>query len=224
MGSDQANKTYCTKDGNYWEHGTPKGQGHRTDLDGVVQSIKRGADAAEIANEHTLAFIKYHRGIKETIQILNIGQLKRDWKTEFIVYTGCTDSGKSRTARALEPTDSQYYKPHGKWWDGYSGQHTVIMDDFYGWIPYDELLRVADRYPHKVEIKGGFVEFTSRRLIITSNDRIEKWYNNSWYTEEKVKPLRRRLDIYEEFMILNGETVRTDLIVNNNIMDLLNFN
>lgn len=31
----------------------------------------------------------------------------------------------------------------------------MVIDDFYGWIPYDEMLRVMDRYPHKVPIKGA---------------------------------------------------------------------
>ena len=35
-------------------------------------------------------------------------------------------------------------------------------DDFYGWIKFDEMLRLLDRYPLLVETKGGTTHFTSR--------------------------------------------------------------
>ena len=31
------------------------------------------------------------------------------------------------------------------WWDEYEGQPCVIINDFYGWIRYDDLLRLLDR-------------------------------------------------------------------------------
>jgi hypothetical protein len=61
-------------------------------------------------------------------------------------------------------------------------------------LPYDELLRITDRYPHRVEIKGGFRAFLSREIYITSNEPIEKWYKGEWYTEERISALRRRID------------------------------
>lgn len=39
-----------------------------------------------------------------------------------------------------------YYKPRGELWDGYHQQPSVIIDDFYGWLKYDELLKISDRY------------------------------------------------------------------------------
>lgn len=125
-------------------------------------------------------------------------------------------------ANELCRDQTTYYKPHGKWWDGYTGQRNVIIDDFYGWIAYDEMLRITDRYPHQVEIKGGFMEFRSERVFVTSNATIENWWKKEWYTEEKVRPLRRRVDIMEYFTLINGETVRTDLLVVNNVNEFLN--
>ncbi|KAL0152209.1 hypothetical protein M9458_051932 [Cirrhinus mrigala] len=57
------------------------------------------------------------------------------------------------------------------WWDGYDGQDNVIIDDFYGWIAYDELLRVCDRYPCKVPVKGAFVEFVAKWEFVTRDNR-----------------------------------------------------
>ncbi|UDN67416.1 replication-associated protein [robinz virus RP_736] len=220
-GTDHDNKTYCSKDGDMWEFGTPVGQGKRNDLEALSTDIKDGLDLYSVVEKHTSQFIRYSRGIERAIQILNGGRpgCGRNFKTEFIVYCGETGSGKSYTAAQQCVGQSVYYKPHGKWWDGYTGQENVIIDDFYGWIKYDEILRITDRYPHQVEIKGGFQEFRSKRVFITSNAYIESWWRKDWFTEEKVKPLRRRLDIYEDFSIINGQTVRTDLNVVNNISE-----
>lgn len=96
---------------------------------------------------------------------------------------------------------SIYYKPHGKWWQRYDGEHTVIMDDFYGWVPYDEMLRIMDRYPHKVETKGGYKEFLSKQLIITSNLHPCEWYNTKWYNHRKQEAFERRIDLMYEFLL-----------------------
>lgn len=129
-----------------------------------------------------------------------------------IVYIGETGAGKSRTAAEVASDGTTYYKPRGEWWDGYQQQNTVIIDDFYGWIKYDEILKICDRYPYQVPIKGGYEQFTSKRIIITSNEPIENWYKGDWYKEEQLKALKRRIDIYEYFMLLNNECIRSDLL------------
>ncbi|UDN67424.1 replication-associated protein [robinz virus RP_1170] len=231
-GTDSDNQVYCKKDGSFWEHGAPVGQGKRTDLEECIELIKGGAELYDIVERYTSQFIRYPRGIERTVEILGAGrpgggrQFKTGYrfvKLQFIVYVGETGSGKSRMAAELCKGESTYYKPHGKWWDGYNGQHNVVIDDFYGWIAYDEILRITDRYPHKVEVKGGFIEFTSKRLFIPSNERIEKWWTTHCYNEEKVKPIRRRLDIYEDFSIIAGEYIHSDLLIINNVNQFLAF-
>jgi hypothetical protein len=60
--------------------------------------------------------------------------------------------------------------------DGYDGQEDVVVDEFYGWIPYDLLCRMCDRYPLLVDTKGGAVQFCPKRIWITSNKKPEDWY------------------------------------------------
>ncbi|ADD62471.1 replication-association protein [Cyclovirus NG12] len=170
-GSDIDNQKYCSKAGNFFETGTPSQQGRRTDLESLVAGIAAGANTtSKVATEFPAMYIKYHRGINEYLK-LAFPIKPRTEKTWVYYYWGPTGSGKSR--RALEEAqsinaDSIYYKPRGLWWDGYHQQENVIIDDFYGWIKYDELLKITDRYPYKVQVKGGFEEFTSTRIWITS--------------------------------------------------------
>lgn len=53
-----------------------------------------------------------------------------------------------------------------------------MVDEFYGWISLDLLLRILDRYPLTVETKGGHRTFRAKTVVITSNKPFEKWYPN----------------------------------------------
>ena len=193
-GSDLDNKKYCSKDGIFLECGTPCSQGQRNDLMAVAESLKE-ADIEEVALQYPKQFIMYHRGM-EKYAALARPLPKRDFKTQVNVYWGVPGSGKSRLAnKEGSEALSMYYKPRGEWWDGYNGQEVVIMDDFYGWLKYDDLLKICDRYPYSVPIKGGYKEFISKQLIITSNVPPEKWYK---FKDYDPAALLRRIDYLQE--------------------------
>ena len=149
----------------------------RSDLESVVSAIQNGTNTTQgIAELYPAAFIRYFRGINEYLKHVS-PVAPRSFKTLLYVYWGPPGTGKSR--RALQEAtnidaESIYYKPRGLWWDGYKQQRCVIVDDFYGWIKYDELLKITDRYPYKVQVKGGFEEFTSTHIWITSNVDIDE--------------------------------------------------
>ncbi len=188
-GSDEQNQAYCRKTGTWFEQGAPCKQGRRTDLESVVSTIQNGTHTYKgIAEIHPTAFIRYFRGIREYLQC-TFPIKPREHKTEVSYFWGPPGSGKSRRALGEATAiaggiEGIYYKPRGLWWDGYQQQACVIVDDFYGWIKYDELLKITDRYPYKVQVKGGFEEFTSTHIWFTSNvdtDDLYKFvgYNNA---------------------------------------------
>nr|WCI99962.1 MAG: replication-associated protein [nabpantry virus 15] len=168
-GSDEENQRYCSKAGDVFEQGTPYTRGQRTDLHTLVDDIQSGIRTyTDIATKHPTAYIRYHRGIHAYLKAAFPIE-PRSYKTDVYYFWGPPGSGKSRRAleeAQIQKPESIYYKPRGPWWDGYQQQTCVIIDDFYGWIKYDELLKICDRYPHKVEIKGGYEEFTSKFVCI----------------------------------------------------------
>lgn len=175
-GTDEENQTYCKKGGDYVEYGVIQYSGKRNDLQPVVEAIVGGKRIAEVALEYPIQYVKFSRGLRD-LAAITARQHQRSTKTEVWVLTGAPGTGKSRfcfeQATAVGDT---YYKPRGDWWDGYEGQKSVIIDDFYGWIKYDEMLKICDRYPYQVPVKGGYQPFTSERIYITSNAPVERWY------------------------------------------------
>nr|WBG01468.1 replication-associated protein [Army ant associated cyclovirus pff-3] len=191
-GTDLDNKTYCSKSGEVWMHGEPGHQGTRTDLQEVVSCIEGGEkNLKRLAVQFPVAYIKYFKGIEQYIRIAH-GSGERDFKTEVFFYYGATGLGKSRAAREESQAtgDETYYKPRGEWWDGYCGQPNVVIDDFYGWIKYDEMLKICDRYPYRVPVKGGYENFVSKRIWITSNYGLDRIYRFIGYD---CRPLERRM-------------------------------
>ena len=107
-------------------------------------------------------------------------------------YYGDTGTGKSWTARRENP--GYYIKNKNRWWDGYSGQETVIIEE---WDPADAqflgsyLKQWADHHPFSAEVKGGSMCIRLRRIIITSNYSLEQCFGDPAVLE----PLRRRFKV-----------------------------
>lgn len=183
--SPEKNRDYCSKSESKvagpWELGAMPKQGKRADLVKVADSIrKRGYEETYL--RYPQVTMKYPTGLKEYEFItrkkarLNKGYVKpRIW-----VLWGAPDSGKSRWA--AESSDSVYFKEPiaDKWWQGYHGQDRIVLDDFYGQIPYHDILRLIDGYAqtrHR-EIKGGFTILSNTEWVFTSNSDPRQWYAN----------------------------------------------
>lgn len=89
----------------------------------------------------------------------------------------------------MESYPDAYWKQRSNWWDGYANHEHVVIDEFYGWLPFDLLLRLCDRYPLLVETKGGQVQFSANTIVITTNKRPTEWYTNMY-----TPALIRRVD------------------------------
>ena len=83
-----------------------------------------------------------------------------------------------------------------KFWDGYYGQKYVIIDDFRkDFCTFHELLRILDRYPYRVHIKGSSLYLEATTIIITSCFGPEEVYE----TREDLQQLMRRIDKIQIF-------------------------
>jgi hypothetical protein len=97
------------------------------------------------------------------------------------VYWGRTGAGKTRAVFDNVPSPEDIYvHPGGQWFDGYDGQPIVLFDDFGGSeFKLTYFLKLLDRYPMQVPIKGGFVSWIPKEVYITSNRNPLEWYPNA---------------------------------------------
>jgi len=185
-GSPQQNYDYCSKLGDFWQFGELPKQGARTDWNQAVSDLQAGRDISTVV-EHQPQLLPCIRAL-ERFQTLRLRPLNRP--VNVIVLIGEPGTGKTRWAYDTYP--DLYSKPSGHWWDGYNGQETILLDDYYGDLPYDQLLRVCDRYPINLPIKGGYVYGQYTTVVITSNRQPERWY-----PEREVNALIRRISTIE---------------------------
>lgn len=202
--------TYCHKDGNIIEIGEKKdeNQGKRTDLDNVKQDLKNGKRMAHIADTYNYQCIRFAE------KWLTYNDSKRTTKPTVTWIYGSSGSGKTKLAYE-KAGEEAYWKDTSKWWDGYDKQESVIIDDFRGsQMAFNELLRLLDRYAHRVEYKGGSKQFDSPNIYITSINHPSKAYGFLG-RDEPLKQLLRRIDNIIEIPPLKTNTeVKTNTKIN----------
>lgn len=200
LGSAQEASDYCHKEGQDpgFFHGTisrPQ-QGMRTDLNLLREDLLAQRPLREIAQEHFGAFIRYQRGINAFRSVM---ATQRMWPMEVFVLWGKTGTGKTRKVYETVGEEPLYSHPGGPWFDGYDGESNVLFDKFSGsYFALTYLLKLLDRYPMQVPIKGGFVSFVPRKIYITSNYPPEEWYPTA--KPEHVAALIRRLTDVSEYL------------------------
>lgn len=178
---------YCKKDGKFWEFGTLPQQGERTDWQKAVNDLNNGSDIETIVTEQPQLL----PSIRALERYKNLTQKSTHRDVKVILLVGSPGTGKTRWAWENYP--DLYSKPEGHWWDGYTSQETILLDDYYGDIPYSQFLKILDRYPLSVPIKGGFLYAQWNTVIITSNRHPDHWYIQG-YTDA----LKRRVSKLDE--------------------------
>lgn len=168
--------------------------GSRTDITELQDAIKKGATYEQICDLNFGFAMAHSRSLKDYIALY---QPKRDWKTKVVVIYGDSGTGKSRYCRETYPNAYWLSKSSSGnvWWNGYNGQETVVIDDFYGWIPFDYMLHLMDRYCMSGETKGGVVNIIPKTLVITSNKPPCKWYSKAYENDLQLEiAFSRRID------------------------------
>lgn len=204
---------YCLKydKDNFYERGV------RPLLPGEGEK-KRWADARECAKRGDFD------NIPPDIYIRYLGNLKKihsDAMTipapvqtlDFHWYYGSTGTGKSSTARSQNP--NYYLKGINKWWDGYTDQPCVIIEE---WSPMDNgaerimghyLKQWCDHHCFQAEFKGGMKMIRPPKIIITSNYSMEECFTDP----NILDPLKRRIRVTQFHNYFNPSPIYAPNII-----------
>ena len=193
---------YSKKDGDFYESGVPpidprrRGDDEKARWDTAWESAKLG----DITNIPADIRIRCYSTIK---RIHRDHQPLPDLLAApcGIWIHGTAGSGKTFSVFAQFPT--LYTKGASKWWDGYDGQETVLLDDVdpeqRSWI--GRFLKIwSDRYPFVAESKGQSLQIRPKRFIVTSQYTIDQVFLD----EETRTALLRRFKVIEK---INGQEI-----------------
>jgi len=206
-GTARENRAYCTKAA---EEGQPPnelvletgdipspGNNTRVTVENVRDMLREGATYADLTNADSVTV----SALRLAQEWLKYNMPERDFKPTVRWYYGPTGSGKTRHAMSWLRSEGTVFtvETPGKFWDGYDGQNGVLFDDFRSTrCEFAHLLRLLDRYPMRVEVKGGSRQLNSRHMAITAPCHPRDIYPG---LGEDVAQLLRRID---EVIVLPG--------------------
>lgn len=107
-------------------------------------------------------------------------------------YYGKAGTGKTRSA-VTEFPDAYRKCANNKWWDGYQGEESVIIDDLdksHAYMGF-HLKIWADIYAFVAECKGSAICIRPKKLVVTSN-----WHpKDIWQDDTTLEPILRRFKV-----------------------------
>lgn len=183
-------------EGDHGEQGEKSKQGSKRgrseDLALLNRLIGAGANSNDIAIEMPDTYHSYSRTI-EKLEVAHLSRRKRDCKPNVYVIFGPPGTNKSRSVYDTEP--DLYVRPagDGHWWEGYTGQQAILLDDLRDVdYPFHQLLRILDRFNTTVPKRNqrGGEPLMAKRIYITCPNPPDLWYPR---IEEHRDQLYRRI-------------------------------
>lgn len=197
-GTFQENLEYSKKeDGRFETHGEPSaGQGARTDLKEIRDKLTAGETTVdELVLQNPEIFHTYGRTLQK-IEDVALRQKFRTIEPRCTWYWGPTGVGKSHIAfKDFDPNTCYVWKNDNGWQDGYTGQGTIILNDYRGSIPFGELLQICDKWPYYVKRRGREpAPLMADTIIFTSSMPPKEIYKNI-DKEDSLNQLYRRVTV-----------------------------
>lgn len=180
---------YCTKLDTRVE--APKEFGIRPKDKRKVLDMLKEMSVAEVLEEQPQMW----RSVKQLREAKLLLTSPRNIPTETVLLTGGTGTGKSKICSLIQQFlgEGAWIDPNLVWFDQYQGEKLVIVDEFRG-CKASMMLRLADRYPLQVPIKGGFVQWSPSLMILTSNLSFTDLFGGEDLRTKEA--LRRRIKEY----------------------------
>lgn len=177
------------------------GQGHRSDLDALRRRILDGQETVDQLILSDSGAWRHSRLVGDLVSARDrarLGEGMRDVQVR--VVFGATGTGKtSAVLDGLQSLGSVCRVTH--WgsgaFDGYDGQASLVLDEFNGQPPIEELLTWLDRYPVALPARYRPRQAAFVRVVLCANAPPWDWYR--YAPKAQRAALARRLHLVEEW-------------------------
>lgn len=190
-GNFQENEVYCSKEGKLVEFGQkPMKNGHRRDLTDLCEAIVSGTPLDKvIVKDYAVTFVQYHNGLTKLANLFST-PYEHETVRGFWLW-GVPGAGKSHYARTR--FSKPYIKAQNKWFDGYQGEKTILLDDYDCGRMLGHYLKIwFDKWSCTGEVKGGTVHLQHHEFVVTSNYSIEEMFPDDFVLQQAI---RRRCEV-----------------------------
>lgn len=167
LGSHSEARNYCTKEGDYVELGNPPKENSKVRGSKLDSNLLMSSSLGDLLETGVISPYSIPTLYKAKNILLNDCEpITRKGVCGYWIY-GPPGVGKSHIAHNLFP--NAFIKQQNKWFDGYEGEETILLDDLDTSVLGHHLKIWTDKWPCRGEIKGGTVPLRHKRFIITSN-------------------------------------------------------
>lgn len=188
-----------------------KGQGQRTEMEEIKKDLEKGLSHYDIVQDtgKFASYGRYHSWFYKYKQMCDdkrYNKIRDPLQVEVIFG----DAGTGKTTGILngEGVENCYIlrnpNKDNKSWNGYDGQEVLVIDDFYGWLPLNDILNILDNKPYRVRKLGDYSWARWKRVYITSNVGMKDWYKPNWKNEKIIEALYSRIQKCSE--VTRGNT------------------
>jgi hypothetical protein len=188
-GSAEQNKKYCEKEGDFYEFGEPSTQGKRTDMIKMKERVKNNPrDIDKIIDEDANNF----QQLKFVQAIQPIYLEHRNPNVPPTVYWIFGPTGIGKTSLIYRNFEDICSVSSPRWaGTGYNQNECLLFDDYRpADLPFNDLLKIADRYPYTLERKHGNIPLNSPFIVFTSPKPVREAFK---FLGEDVAQLERRV-------------------------------
>jgi len=187
--------------GPIFEWGTCGGmQGKSKDSEVFCQELLKGVPLKQLALQMPSTYIRNCNGYKDIAKMYQSTLPPEPFKAKTVIcWYGPTGSGKTKAAydycinKQIKPAwiTPPMCKNSTVFFDDYIDQKILIIDEFYGWLYAQLLLRIMDGYPFTCNIKGSTATAQFDTVLITSCKHPLLWYKDK---DNKIAPqIKRRI-------------------------------
>ncbi len=166
-GSCEQADRYSAKDGEVFRIGEYIQMGQRTDIDEIRVLLAGGSSTLDVAEANFPLWCRFRQSFY-TYQQLCLGRSANPYRPlRVFLLAGRTRCGKTRLA--LKYASYIIGGSQLQWWDGYTGQKCICIDDYADQGDVGWLLRLLDGHKLRLPVKGAHTWALWDTVFVTTN-------------------------------------------------------